>query len=78
MADLAEQRRHEKQSNDAERGVDRHAATGVGGSSNNILANEVDSEGYAMYDSRVFGMAGGLVGRITSQNLQVRSQNGQQ
>eukprot|EP01052_Picozoa_sp_SAG31_P034041 SAG31_NODE_3921_length_3749_cov_6.133973_2_plen_79_part_00 len=47
------------------------------GEREDVLTNRTDSEGFAIFDPRVFGMVGALVGSSTTNNLQVRSQNGQ-
>eukprot|EP01052_Picozoa_sp_SAG31_P021096 SAG31_NODE_1613_length_7743_cov_5.584903_9_plen_143_part_00 len=47
------------------------------GEREDALTNRTDSEGFAIFDPRVFGMVGALVGSSTTNNLQVRSQNGQ-
>eukprot|EP01052_Picozoa_sp_SAG31_P040181 SAG31_NODE_5758_length_2341_cov_4.602141_2_plen_111_part_00 len=47
------------------------------GERDDALTNKTDSEGFAIFDPRVFGMVGALVGSSTPNNLQVRSQNGQ-
>ena len=49
----------------------------VVGNSNVEPTNTIDSEGFAIFDSRVFGMVGEIVGSTSQINMQVRSQNGQ-
>ena len=46
------------------------------GERTDVPTNNVDSEGFALFDPRVFGEVGGIVDRASS-NVQVRSQYGQ-